>query len=77
MPFEITFLEDLLPSYSPKERLYDLEYFVASKDKTRNIKQEPYSPTQRKKSRFLNVQDEHEDLGDISWMEVDFSKEET
>lgn len=45
-------------------------------NKTRNIKQEPYSPKQRKKSRFLSVNEEHEDMGDVSWMEVDFDKED-
>jgi len=43
---------------------------------TRNIKQEPYSPKQRKKSRFLTVKEEHADLGNTDWMELDFSKED-
>lgn len=43
---------------------------------TRNIKQEPYSPNRKRKSRFLTVQEEHDDLGDADWMEVDFSKED-
>ena len=43
---------------------------------TRNIKQEPYSPNRKRKSRFLTVQEEHDDLGDTDWMEVDFSKED-
>ena len=46
------------------------------KDKTRSIKQEPYSPNRKRKSRFLTVQEEHDDLGDTDWMEVDFSKED-
>lgn len=43
---------------------------------TRNNKQEPYSPNRKRKSRFLTVQEEHDDLGDTDWMEVDFSKED-
>ena len=43
---------------------------------TRNIKQEPYSPNRKRKSRFLTVQEEHDDLGDTDWMEVDFTKED-
>ncbi len=42
---------------------------------TRNIKQEPYSPN-RKKNRVVNGYEQHADIGDISGMEVDFSKED-
>lgn len=44
------------------------------KDKTRSIKQEPYMP-HRKKNRVVNGYEQHEDIGDISWMEEDFTKE--
>ena len=42
---------------------------------TRNIKQEPYSPT-RKRNRVVNGYEQHADIGDISGMEVDLLKEE-
>ena len=42
----------------------------------KNIKQEPLKPPKRR-SRFLSVAGEREhEIGDISWMEVDFSKED-
>ena len=45
------------------------------KDKTRSIKQEPYMP-HRKKNRVVNGYEQHDDIGDISWMAEDFSKED-
>ena len=44
------------------------------KDITRSIKQEPYMP-HRKKNRVVNGYEQHDDIGDVSWMEEDFSKE--
>lgn len=39
------------------------------KDKTRSIKQEPYMP-HRKKNRVVNGYEQHDDIGDTTWMEV-------